>query len=74
MNKIKTLDGGQRFPCLSKLMAGLLTIPVTNADSERGCSILRKIHTDQRPSLKPSTVASIMSVKLKGDVTHFCHF
>ena len=67
VNKIKTLDGGQRFPCLSKLMAGLLTIPVSNADSERGFSILRKIHTDRRPSLKPSTVDSIMSVKFNSE-------
>ena len=28
-----------RFPCLVKLMTGLLTFPVSNADSERGFSI-----------------------------------
>ena len=40
VSKMKTLDGKQRFPCLSRLMTGLLTIPVSNADSERGFSIL----------------------------------
>jgi hypothetical protein len=29
-----------------KGMKGLLSIPVSNADSERGFSTLRKIHTD----------------------------
>ena len=71
VSKIKTLDGSVRFPCLSRLMAGLLSIPVSNADSERGFSILRKIHTDQRPSLKPSTIASIMSIKFNCE--ECCH-
>ena len=33
---IKAFDGKKRFPLLTKLMAGLLSIPVSNADSERG--------------------------------------
>ena len=45
---ILTLAGERRFPSLTKLMVGLLSIPASNADSERGFSILRKIHTDQR--------------------------
>ncbi len=32
VSKLKTLDGEERFPYLSKLMAGLLSIPVSNAD------------------------------------------
>uniref|UniRef100_A0A1X7SHY9 HAT C-terminal dimerisation domain-containing protein n=1 Tax=Amphimedon queenslandica TaxID=400682 RepID=A0A1X7SHY9_AMPQE len=40
VGKIKTLDGKPRFLKLFHLMAGLLTIPVSNADSERGFSIL----------------------------------
>ena len=52
IGKIKTLDGEPRFPCLARLMAGLLSIPASNADSERGFSVLIKIHTDQRPTLK----------------------
>lgn len=52
ISKIKTFDGNLRFPFLVKLMTVLMTIPSSNADSEWGFSILRKIYTDQRPSLK----------------------
>ena len=41
VGNIKTIDGKPRFPNLAKLMAGLLSIPASNADSERGLSILR---------------------------------
>ena len=44
VGKIKTLDGKSRFLKLFHVMAGLLTIPVSNADSERGFSILRNTH------------------------------
>ena len=46
VGQIMTLEGEPRFPSLARLMAGLLSIPCSNADSERGFSILRKIHTD----------------------------
>ena len=46
------LDGELRFGILCHLMTGLLTITCSNADAERGFSILRKIHTDQRSILK----------------------
>ena len=39
----KTLSGEQRFPNLTKLMAGLSSIPCSNADAERGFSVLRKL-------------------------------
>ena len=48
-------------------MAGLLTIPASNADSERGFSMLRKIHTDQRSNLNQSTIIALMSLKLNSD-------
>ena len=60
VGKIKAFDGKE---LLTKLMAGLLSIPVSNADSERGFSILRKIHTDQRPSLKQDTSIALMTMK-----------
>ncbi len=44
-------------------MAGLLCIPSSNADAERGFSILRKIHTDERASLSHSTTVGLMSLK-----------
>ena len=47
VKKITTFDGQPRFHLLHQLMAGLLSIPVSNADSERGFSMLRKIHTEQ---------------------------
>ncbi len=63
VSKLTTFDGEERFPLLSKLMAGLLSIPVSNADSERGFSMLRKIHTDQRPSLNQDTLIALMTMK-----------
>ena len=65
VGKIKTLLGELRFANLAKLMAGLLAIPSSNADSERGFSILRKIHMDQ------STVVALMSLKFNND--DCCH-
>ena len=55
INKIKFLSGELRFGTLCKLIFGLLAIPCSNADAERGFSILRKIHTDQRSSLSHAT-------------------
>ena len=43
VGKIKTLLEELRSSNLAKLMAGLLAIPSSNADSERGFSILRKV-------------------------------
>ena len=48
-------------------MAGLLTIPISNADAERGFSILRKKHTDQRSNLSQSTIIALMSIKFNAD-------
>ena len=56
---MKTMLGEPRFPTLTKLMFGLLCI-----DAERGFSMLRKIHTDNRSSLAQSTIISLMAVKM----------
>jgi hypothetical protein len=58
LGKIKTLDGELRFSTLCQLAAGFLTIPCSNADAERGFSILRKVHTDPRSTLSQSTIVS----------------
>ena len=50
VSRMRTFDGEMRFPLLVKLITGLMSIPSSNADSEREFSILRKIHTDQRPT------------------------
>ena len=60
---VHCMDGKQRFELLYRLVSGLLCIPSSNADSERGFSMLRKIHTDQRASLDHSTIVALMSLK-----------
>ena len=60
VGQMKTLDDKERFPLLFKLMAGLLSIPSSDADSERGFSVLRKMHTDQRSNLD-LTIVILMS-------------
>ncbi len=45
-------------------MVGLLSIPCSNADAERGFSVLRKVHTDQRASLSHETIVHLFSIKL----------
>ena len=65
--KLTTLDGQPRFPCLVKLMIGLSMIPVSNADCERGFLVLRKIHTDQHPTLKQSTIISLMAIEFNSE-------
>ena len=67
VGRMMTLDGQVRVPSLCKLVAGLLTIPCSNADSERGFSMLRKIHTDQRSNLDQSTIIALMSMKFNCD-------
>ena len=51
----------------SHMVIGLSMIPVLNADCERGFSVLRKIHTDQRPTLKQSTIISLMAIKFNSE-------
>ena len=63
LSKLQTHDGQLRFPYLTKLTSGLLCIPVSNADSERGFSVLRKIHMDQRPSLNQESLIALMTIK-----------
>ena len=67
VSRMRTFDGEIRFPLLVKLITGLMSIPSSNADSERGFSILSKIHTDQRPTLKQSTLISLMSIKFNSE-------
>ncbi len=71
VSKMIIMTGELRFPNLSKLMVGLLSIPCSNADSERGFSVLRKIQTDQRSNLDQTTIVSLMSLKFNSD--ECCH-
>ena len=67
VGKMTTFEGQPRFNLLHKLMSGLMSIPVSNTDSERGFSILRKIHTDQRSNIDQSTIVALMTIKFNID-------
>ena len=56
-----------RYSVLSKLAKILLILPHSNADPERLFSMVRKIETDQRKQLDPSTVCDLLSVKINND-------
>ena len=57
----------KHFPHLSHLCKVLLVLPHTTADPERLFSMVRKMETDHRGSLLPSTLSSLLSVKLNTD-------
>ena len=52
VGKLTTSNGQLQFPLLVKLIIGLSAIPVSIANSERGFSVLRKIHADQHPTFE----------------------
>lgn len=55
------------FPTLTKLMRIVLSIPHSNASSERVFSMVKKIVTDQRSLLAPDTVNSLLRIKINTD-------
>ena len=57
-------DGEPRLTQLFWLIAGLLCIPSSNTDAERGFSFL-KVHTDERASSSHSTIVGLISLKFK---------
>ena len=64
----------KRFGNLSLLCKTLLVLPHSNADPERLFSMVRKVETEQRGSLQPSTVQDLISVKMNTDPFYFdCH-
>lgn len=56
-------------PALTKLMRAVMSLPHSNASSERTFSMLKKIYTDTRSQLKHSTITSLLTVKLN---TYHC--
>lgn len=52
------------YPKLSKLMAALLSIPHSNAQSERVFSMMKKIVTDQRTDICDDSLVSLLLVKM----------
>ena len=69
---LKPGDSSQkRFSNLVQLCKILLVLPHSNADPERLFSMVQKVETDQRGSLKPSTVRDLISVKMNTDPACF---
>ena len=56
-----------RYSALSKFAQTLLILPHSNADPERLFSMVRKIETEERRKLDPSTVCELLSVKINND-------
>ena len=57
----------KRFCNLSQLCKTLLALPHSNADPEPLFIMMQKVETEQRGSLKPSTVQDLISVKVNTD-------
>ena len=57
----------RRFGVLSNFAQVLLILPHSNADPERLFSMVRKIETEERGKLDPSTVCDLLSVKINND-------
>ena len=58
IGRMKTLDGRPRFPHLTSLAKCILSLPVSNADTERVFSNVRKIVTDYRTKMEQSTLCT----------------
>ena len=65
--KAITDSASLRFGTLSQLAKMLLVLPHSNADPERLFSMVRKIETEQRKRLDPSTVCDLLSTKINND-------
>ena len=63
MAEVRCLENFQ-YSLLSRLAKILLVIPHSNGDPERLFSMIRKICTDHRKSLAPSTICDLLSAKL----------
>ena len=61
---MKTLAGLARFPNFTRLAKCVLALPVSNADTERVFSIVRKIVTEYRTEMEQSTLCALLSCKL----------
>lgn len=59
-----------KYSNLAKAMLGILTIPHSNADSERAFSTVRKNRTDFRPSLSYKTLSRLCVQKSCLEATH----
>ena len=65
--KMSTLMGTARFPNLSRLAKCILALPVSNAETERVFSIVRKIVTDYRTQIDQRTLCALLACKMNND-------
>ena len=64
VSQMKLPSGSLQFQQLYQLSKVLLTLPHSNADTERVFSMLKKIQTDSRDNLSDQTIHSLLSVKI----------
>ena len=64
IGRMTTPNGSIRFPNLSRLVKCILALPVSNAETERVFSMVRKIVTDYRSQLEQDTLCALVSCKL----------
>ena len=67
IGKMTTLGGAARFPNLSRLAKCILSLPVSNAETERVFSIVRKIITDYRSQMDRNTLCALLACKMNSD-------
>ena len=67
VGQMYVLNGTLRFPNLAKLAKCILTLPLSNADTERVFSIVKKIVTSYRTDLEQTTLCALVSCKLNSD-------
>ncbi len=61
------MQGENQFPVLVSLSKCLLSLPISNADTERVFSIVRKIVTDYRKEMEQDTLCALLTCKLNCD-------
>ena len=67
IGRMKTLCGTPRFPNFTPLAECILSLPISNADTERVFSIVRKIVTDYRTEMDQSTLCALVLCKLNSN-------
>lgn len=72
ISQLKNDSGQMKYGALSKIMFAVLTVPHSNASTERIFSSVRKNHTEFRPSLSTESLSALLVQKVKtasdGDV------
>ena len=68
----KTPTGEARYPCLMRFVGILSSLPFANVAVERIFSQLKLVKTDNRNSLKSSTLVSLLQSKISMKNGHWC--